>query len=301
MLDLYNVNVAKADFRQELLGFFCKFPQRVTGMGFPQTRHTLIQRIATGGDNADWREFLADYWGPVCRFAFRSADMTAEDAEDIASQTFEAVLRNQLLARWVANRSAKLRTLLCAVVRNVVANRQRLAENRGRPPGEISWANLEASDDQVDAFYAAWAEEILQQAVEPLMTWYHQEGRGDYFRVLHGKLCEGMTLPEVAQALGLPLPQVENAYKHARKRLAEALEDLVRKHVRRYCPDEDVEAEFAAEWRHLGNYLKERGGLEESVRCAYESQQRDQSSQVSSVLNATLDHMSAYLDPAKPT
>src|SRR5262245_38766762 len=101
-------------------------------MGFPQTRHTLIQRIAAGGDNEDWREFLADYWGPVCRFALRSAKLTLEDAEDIASQTFEAVLRNQLLARWVANRSAKLRTLLCAVVRRVIANRQRLAETRLR-------------------------------------------------------------------------------------------------------------------------------------------------------------------------
>jgi hypothetical protein len=32
-------------------------------MSFPQTSHTLIQRISTGGEDRDWRQFLDDYWG----------------------------------------------------------------------------------------------------------------------------------------------------------------------------------------------------------------------------------------------
>src|SRR5262245_3212426 len=95
-------------------------------MSFPQTRHTLIQRIVTRGDDQDWQAFLADYWGPVCRFAMRRGGLALADAEDVAAATFEALVANRLLARWVSDRAAKLRTLLCAVVRNVLSNRARV-------------------------------------------------------------------------------------------------------------------------------------------------------------------------------
>ena len=42
-----------------------------------------------------------------------------------------------------------------------------------------------------------------------------------------------MTMPEIAQALGVAAGQAENAYKHARKSLARRLEELVRDHVGR--------------------------------------------------------------------
>src|SRR5262249_48120885 len=130
-------------------------------------------------------------------------------------------------------------------------------------------ASLEAPAEQVDAFYAAWVEELLQQAVESLLAEYHREARGDYFRVLYGRLCDGMTGAEVAQALGLTQSQAENAYKHARKRLARRLEELVRDHVRRYCPAAEADDGFAAEWGQLAEFLKREGGLERAVRRAY--------------------------------
>ncbi|MHC4624228.1 MAG: RNA polymerase sigma factor, partial [Planctomycetota bacterium] len=79
-------------------------------MSFPQTRDTLISRVAAKGDERAWGQFLSDYWLPVCRFAQRRANLGVEDAEDVASETFVAILSNQLLQRWVANRSSKLRT-----------------------------------------------------------------------------------------------------------------------------------------------------------------------------------------------
>ena len=66
-------------------------------MTFPETRQTLIQRLATTSGEDDWRQFLNDYWGPVCRFAAVRASLSATDAEDIASLTFEAILTNRLL------------------------------------------------------------------------------------------------------------------------------------------------------------------------------------------------------------
>ncbi|MBU4271254.1 MAG: hypothetical protein KKE86_04830, partial [Planctomycetes bacterium] len=95
-------------------------------MGFPQTRLTLIQRLTSGGAEEDWQNFLKDYWGPICRFSLRRGARNLDDAEDVASETFEALWEQRLLVRWVANRSAKLRTLLCCVVRNILSHRNRV-------------------------------------------------------------------------------------------------------------------------------------------------------------------------------
>jgi RNA polymerase sigma factor (sigma-70 family) len=240
-------------------------------MNFPETHSILIQRLAGGGDDQDWQTFLTDYWAPVCRFARRCGASSAADAEDVASQTFLALLTNQLLERWASQRSAKLRTLLSAVVRNVVANRARVASGRARllRAGGAGLARA-ALEEPEDAFYASWADDLVHQAVEWLLAQYNEEGKGDYFRVLYGRLCEGTTMPAIAEALGLQLSQAENAYKHARRRLARRLEELVRAHVRRYCPAGEAEAELAAEWGRLGHYLKGHGGLEEALRRAYE-------------------------------
>lgn len=101
-------------------------------MAFPETRQTLIRRIAASGDEESWRQFLGDYWRPVYRFAARWGELSAEDAEDVASTTFEIIIRKQLLARWLSNRAARLRTLLCGVVRNVIANQSRVRAGRAR-------------------------------------------------------------------------------------------------------------------------------------------------------------------------
>jgi DNA-directed RNA polymerase specialized sigma24 family protein len=276
-------------------------------MSFPQTRHTLIQRIASAGEERDWGEFLADYWGPICRFARRGGALSADDAEDAAAQTFEVLVRNRLLGQWVAARSAKLRTLLCAVVRNVLANRARVLAGRARLARDHGGrlddrdalplvTSLDAPAEQVDAFHAAWVEELLQQAVEALLDRYYKEGKGDHFRILYGRLCEAMTTPEIAAALGLTASQAENAFKHARKALTRGLEDLVRDHVRRYCAPEDVENEFAAEWGQLGDYLKKHGGLEEAVRRAHENRDpMSRKKKTASVKSAVLTRMSEFL------
>jgi RNA polymerase sigma factor (sigma-70 family) len=251
-------------------------------MSFPQTSQTLIRRITAQGNERDWHQFLNDYWLPVCRFAQQRGSLTLDDAEDVASETFEAVLRNQLLCRWASNRSAKLRTLLCTVVRHVLGNRARvhkgrqqlLRENAHELVGRADLPTLKGPEDSAenaDHFYAAWVEGMLFAAVETLMLEYHQTGKGDYFRVLYGRICEQMTTPQISETLGLTTTTSENYFKAARKRLAAKLEELVRRHVERYSEPDDMEADFIAEWNQIGQHLKERGGLEQIISSVYEN------------------------------
>jgi RNA polymerase sigma factor (sigma-70 family) len=240
-------------------------------MGFPNTRLTLIQRLAAGGSAEDWQSFMQDYWGPVCRFSLRWGAEGLSDAEDIATQTFEILWENRLLVRWVSNRSAKLRSLLCSVARKVLANRHRAQAGRQRLAHELAEHLQQASptdDEQADAFYAAWAEDLVAQAAESITTDYYRQAKGDYVRVLYGRLCQRLTIAAVAEALEISPAAVDNYFRHARQRLGDKLEELVRSQVEKYSPDEESAEEFAAEWRRLGTYLSAHGGLEEALQRA---------------------------------
>lgn len=259
-------------------------------MTFPETRLTFIHRLAASNSESDWREFMTDYWRPICNFARRRCRLRLQDAEEVASQTFEALICNSLLVRWVANRSAKLRSLLCGVILNAVANRARIETGRARllqnhlgidedHNGCRTIRDLDVSAEAMDVFYTVWVEELLDRSVEAILAHYHRSGKGDYFRVLYGKLCEGMTAQEIATALNLRITAVENYYKNACLRLTTELEIQVRQHVVRYSLGENVEGEFRTEWGQLGAYLQDHGGLENVVRRAYEDHELTESRQ----------------------
>jgi RNA polymerase sigma factor (sigma-70 family) len=242
-------------------------------MSFPQTHLTLIQRLASAGTEEDWQGFLKDYWGPICRFAMRFGARNLDDAEDVASKTFEALWEQRLLVRWASNRSAKLRTLLCSVVRNILSHQNRVRASREQHQEDVA-EHLErlnrTPEKHVDAFYAAWVEDIVQQAVEFLAADYCRKGQVDYVRVLYGRLCQSMTIAGVAEALNISPSAVDHYFRDAKERLAEKLELLARRQFSCYCSVEDVDEEFAVEWQRLGQYLSEHGGIEMAVRQAYD-------------------------------
>jgi hypothetical protein len=152
-------------------------------------------------------------------------------------------------------------------------------------------SSLDASTEQDDAFYAAWAEELVRRAVEGVLADLHRQGKGDYFRIFYSRLCDGMSLVEVADSLGMEPGKAKSAYEHALLCLSRQLEALVQDHVQRYCPGADPAAEFATEWSRLGEHLKMNGELEAAVRRAYAGDVPAQR-QHSSARQATLTRLS---------
>jgi DNA-directed RNA polymerase specialized sigma24 family protein len=237
-------------------------------MSFPETRFTLIQRLASLEREEDWQVFVRDYWGPVCRFAVRWGARNRDDAEDVASQTFEVLWSNRLLVRWTSTRSAKLRTLLCAVVRNILSNANRVRRRREELAQDLIRHVEElhpAEGQSADAFYDAWVDEILERAVQSLAAEYCAQGKANYLRVLYGRLCQRVAIAELAQVLRLKPADVDNYYRHARERLGKNLQQIVRQHIERYTPAENVPEEFDLEWQQLGRYLLAHNGLEAVV------------------------------------
>jgi DNA-directed RNA polymerase specialized sigma24 family protein len=247
-------------------------PVRLSSMSFPETRLTLIQRLASGGSEDDWRGFLRDYWGPVCRFALRSGARDLPEAEEIAAHTFEVLWENRLLGRWESNQAAKLRSLLCAVVRRTLSTLNRTRARRENARAEVAQHVEElaqASAENNDLFYAAWVEDIVQQAVDDLAIEYCRKNQSDRMRVFCGRLCEGLTIAKVANVLNLKPNTVDFYFRDVRDRLGERLRELVRRRVEPYCPAEEADEECAREWQQLGHYLAAHGGIEAAVERSY--------------------------------
>ena len=275
-------------------------------MSFPDTPHTLIERLASGGTNRDWREFVHDYWVPICRFAMRRANAKLSDGEDVASQTFEVLLRNKLLPRWISGQNAKLRSLLCGIVCKIQSNQWRVQSRRQQFlqqwKAEIHAGTVPAeTSEDGDVFYAAWAEGLLQRTIVDLADSYHREGKGDYFRVLYGRLCEQLSIAEVAEALGIKRTDVDNYYRHVRSRLSQALKRSLQKQVQRYTEEEEVAQEFTSEWDRLGKYLSNHGGLEKVVQAVYQSRDPvDSEARQAAKLKDSLTRLAPFLEKDDP-
>lgn len=239
-------------------------------MAFPETRLSLIRRIVATGDATSWDEFVGSYWRAVCRFAMRLGNLQWTDSEDVASQVFEALYRRSLLESWLTRPDARFKTLLCTVVRNVVLNTNRANRTTARHidgPIDETLLQTESVDPQDnDVFMAIWAEELIQSTVRTLMTDYHHEGKGDYYRVLHSRICEQLTTREIADQLGIKPTDVDNYYRHARHRLGERLKLRLRMDVSYYTDFAELDTEFEREWQNLAEILQRHGGLEEAIR-----------------------------------
>jgi hypothetical protein len=130
---------------------------------------------------------------------------------------------------------------------------------------------MDESIEHADQFYSAWVESILLRALESLMKEYERNGKTDYFRVLHGRLCEGKTSDQISQTLSIKTANAAYYYKVACRQLGAKLKELLRENVDRYCDSQDLSTEFDSEWNRIGEYLKDYGGLEEAVAKVYEN------------------------------
>ena len=246
-------------------------------MSFPNTQASLILRLAQGGTETDWQQFLRDYWGPVTRFAARRGNLPLDSAEDVAGEVFVILVRSPLIAHWREAPTGRLRSLLCGIVKNLLSNRNRVEQGRRRLLKDAALGGgvpeiLPASDtvdpgaEDLDSFYQAWVEELLAVAMRNVLTELQAEGRGDYFRSLYGRICEELSAEEIGDALGVTAAVVENQLRIAKGRLSRCLTNEVRRHVESYSSPGEVEADFEAEWSRLRMHLEKFGGLERAIQ-----------------------------------
>lgn len=195
-------------------------------------------------DPEAYLRFVERYRPAILGF-LRSWGFSGEDAEDLAQETFLSLVQGDTLAR-VRPARGKFRSLILAVVKNVVSNelRRRGRIKRGGGRAVVSLEQVESGEDPAveEAFDRIWAKQLLSAALQELSM----ENPG-YYRALSLSL-EGRDQKSIAKETGGTVAQVNNHLHRSKAWLVRTIRRLIAE----YSAGDD---DYAAELRHLSKYL----------------------------------------------
>jgi RNA polymerase sigma factor (sigma-70 family) len=188
----------------------------------PETRHSLIQRLQDGGDDAAWEEFASIYRPIIVQIA-RRRHLQYDDAEDLAQQVLLLVLRN--IGKWKADPTrARFRTWLQTVVRNATMNALTRRPRDQAYGGTTSLQQLHQRPDKADSlwFDLEWQRETLR--------WVSQQVRGEFesatWAAFWGTAVEQSSAQEVAERLGKSVGAVYIARSRVMQRIKQKIAEL---------------------------------------------------------------------------
>jgi RNA polymerase sigma-70 factor (ECF subfamily) len=188
----------------------------------PETRHSLIQRLQDGGDNAAWEEFASIYRPVIVRIALRK-QMQFDDAEDLAQQVLLLVLKN--INKWKSDPArARFRTWLQTVVRNATMNALSRRPKDQASGGTDSLQQLHQRPDKADSlwFDLEWQRETLR--------WVAQQVRGEFepatWTAFWDTAIEQLSAQEVAERIGKSVGAVYIARSRVMQRLKQRTAEL---------------------------------------------------------------------------
>ena len=194
---------------------------------FPETRVSLILRLAKPTDVQAWQEF-SDVYGPALYSMARRRGLQPADAEDVAQETLFAVAR--AIERFEPDRErARFRTWLARIARNMIADF--CAGKLKRPLTQLisdSWLQSASSasprsasriDEEFTQEYRSALFQLAARRVQArvsTLTW----------QAFHDTSIVSKPAEEVAKQLGMPLGNLYVAKCRVLKLLREEVQDL---------------------------------------------------------------------------
>jgi RNA polymerase sigma-70 factor (ECF subfamily) len=189
---------------------------------YPETRHSLIQRLQDAGDEAAWEEFASIYRPIIVRIALRK-QLQFDDAEDLAQQVLLLVLKN--ISKWKADPArARFRTWLQTVVRNATLNALTRRPKEQASGGTTSLQKINQYPDMADSlwFDLEWQREALR--------WVAQQVRGEFesktWTAFWDTAIEQLSAQEVAERIGKSVGAVYIARSRVMQRIKQRIADL---------------------------------------------------------------------------
>ncbi len=194
---------------------------------FPETRVSLILRLAKPTDVQAWQEF-ADVYAPALYSMARRRGLQPADAEDVAQETLFAVAR--AIERFEPDRErARFRTWLARIARNMIADfcagklkrplTQLISDSWLKSVSSTSSRPLDPMDDVFTHEYRValfqLAARRVQARVSPI-TW----------QAFHDTSVQSQPAEEVAKRLGMPLGNLYVARCRVLKLLREEVQVL---------------------------------------------------------------------------
>jgi RNA polymerase sigma factor (sigma-70 family) len=185
----------------------------------PETRQSLLLRLADRADQAAWQEFAKIYTPVVYRLALRRGLQHA-DAEDLSQQVLAAVAK--AIDRWQTDPArAKFRTWLHRVSQNFIIN----ALNRAAPDRAAGGSTLlaalgnQAAQSQSDSDLVRL--EIRREVFRWAADQIRHEFRSATWDAFWRTAVENQTVEQVASELGLSCGAIYAARSRIMRRLKE--------------------------------------------------------------------------------
>ena len=225
--------------------------------GFPDTRQSLLQRLASVEESARDRAMdvvCTHYWKPVYRYVRLRWGLEPADAEDLTQGFFLHLLGTSTLQRYDRGR-ARFRTYLRLCLDGYCANRhadaRRLKRGGAAEMLSLDSAEIEAGLGDPDAcFHREWVRDLFERSIATLRERLEHSGRSAHFALFQRYDVDGPdasprpTYAGLATELGIPVTQVTNFLALARREFRA----IVLEQIRELSVDE---AEFRDEARAL--------------------------------------------------
>jgi len=175
-------------------------------MPLPDTRYSLIARLAGSADDAAWGEFVRIYQAGVYRYC-RAQGLQEADASDVVQEVL--MLVRQVVGRWQpSGRAGSFRAWLFETARRICQQQLRERRRGVRAAGGSSIlkrlhevADHDGEAPREEAEWQRWAFCCAAAEVE-------RESQTETWRAFWLTAVEGVAAPSVAEQLGVSVGSV---------------------------------------------------------------------------------------------
>ncbi len=230
--------------------------------GFPATRHSVIERIRDGNDDARREAFgdlIEGYWKPVYKHLRITWRLTPDDAQDLTQGFFADAFQKSWLEKFEPGK-ARFRTFVRVCADRFVMNARQAASRLKRGGAaqtvaldfdgaerEIAARPLSAPPEAEELFHQEFVRALFDNAVRSVRAECERSGRAVHFELFEKydlAPADDVSYARLAEQFKLTTTQVTNYLALVRRSFREhALESL-----RGLCGSE---AEFKREARDL--------------------------------------------------
>lgn len=189
----------------------------------PETKTSLILRLADHHDQDAWQEFESVY-RPVIYHAAQQRGLQHADAEDVVQQVLASIAR-ALQARPHDSRRAQFRTWLFRVIQNSVLNhvqRRRPDRGSGRTSVLDQLTQVANPDQESELLAAEYQKSVFRWAAEKIELEFHPET----WRAFWLTMVEGYSCETAARELNKEVGSIYAARSRVVRRLRKKIEEF---------------------------------------------------------------------------
>jgi RNA polymerase sigma factor (sigma-70 family) len=213
---------------------------------FPSTVWSDIAALRAGPSaGAALERLMRTYWKPVFAYIRAAWKCSTEDALDHTQAFFTHLLEKEHLQH-IHHGEGTFRGYLKIAVKHFLLNRRRGERMREAVSLEASPADMASGETPEEAYDREWFQRLIDDALVELKTLLERAGKERHYEAFRAYCldrtseADDATYREIAERLSVTATDVRHCLSYCRS----ALREILRRQVREYAADGEVETEL---------------------------------------------------------